>query len=78
MQSAAQRELGRSRDVHRPHIVTNMEPGVCYFVGPGTTMRCVVDLFGIENTLLGDGVLNKELVGSDLNEAGLLVNCLMK
>ncbi|HPZ58955.1 MAG TPA: ATP-NAD kinase family protein, partial [Bacillota bacterium] len=55
------------------HIVTNMEPGVCYFVGPGTTMRCVMDLLGLKNTLLGvDAVLNKQLVGSDLNEAGLL------
>ena len=55
------------------HIVTNMEPDVCYFVGPGTTMRCVMDLLGLSNTLLGvDAVLNKELIGSDLNEADLL------
>jgi predicted polyphosphate/ATP-dependent NAD kinase len=55
------------------HIVTHMEPDVCYFIGPGTTIRGVMDLLGLANTLLGvDAVLNRELIGSDLNEADLL------
>ena len=32
-----------------------------------------MDILGLKNTLLGvDAVLNRELIGSDLNEAGLL------
>ncbi len=55
------------------HIVMGMEQDVCYIIGPGTTMRAVMDILGLKNTLLGvDAVLNRELVGSDLNEGGLL------
>ncbi len=55
------------------HLVTNMEEGVCYLIGPGTTTRSVMDALGLKNTLLGvDAVLNKKLIASDLNEAGLL------
>lgn len=55
------------------HLVTNMEEGVCYLIGPGTTTRSVMDALGLKNTLLGvDAVLNKELIASDLNESGLL------
>lgn len=55
------------------HLVTNMEEGVCYLIGPGTTTRSVMDALGLKYTLLGvDAVLNKKLIASDLNEAGLL------
>lgn len=55
------------------HIVTHMEQDVCYLMGPGTTIRAVMDVLGLKNTLLGvDAVLNRELVGSDLNESALL------
>ena len=55
------------------HIVTHMEEDVCYLIGPGTTIRSVMDILGLKNTLLGvDAVLNRELIGCDLNEAGLL------
>lgn len=55
------------------HIVTHMEQGVCYLMGPGTTIRAVMDVLGLKNTLLGvDAVLNRKLVGSDLNESALL------
>ncbi|HPO04755.1 MAG TPA: ATP-NAD kinase, partial [Bacillota bacterium] len=46
---------------------------VCYLIGPGTTIRAVMDILGLKNTLLGvDAVLNQELIGSDLNESGLI------
>ncbi|NLT49261.1 MAG: ATP-NAD kinase family protein, partial [Clostridiales bacterium] len=55
------------------HIVTHMEQDVCYLMGPGTTIRAVMDVLGLKNTLLGvDAVLNRKLVGSDLNESALL------
>jgi predicted polyphosphate/ATP-dependent NAD kinase len=50
-----------------------MEWDVCYLIGPGTTIRAVMDILGLKNTLLGvDAVLNQELIGSDLNESGLI------
>lgn len=55
------------------HIVSNMMKDVCYLIGPGTTMRAIMDILGLENTLLGvDAVLNHQLIGKDLSEAGLL------
>ncbi len=54
------------------HIINEMEQDVCYLIGPGTTLRAVMDMLGLQNTLLGvDAVLNKELIGADLNESGL-------
>lgn len=54
-------------------VVQNMEPDCCYFIGPGTTTRGIMELLGLKNTLLGvDVVCNKELVLSDANEAALL------
>ncbi|HZK02490.1 MAG TPA: ATP-NAD kinase family protein [Anaerovoracaceae bacterium] len=55
------------------HIVANMQEDVCYLIGPGTTMRAIMDSLNLDNTLLGvDAVLNRRLVGLDLNENKLL------
>lgn len=55
------------------HVVAMMEPGTCYFVGPGSTTKPILDLLGLDKTLLGvDAVLGDTLVGKDLNEAGIL------
>ena len=54
-------------------VVEEMEPGVLYLLGSGTTLRSVADALGIEKTLLGiDAVIDGALVGSDLNEKGIL------
>ncbi len=54
-------------------IVEDMEPNTLYLLGPGTTVKAVADLLGIDKTLLGvDAVVNKKLVGKDLDEAGIL------
>ncbi len=54
-------------------IVEDMEPDTLYLLGPGTTVKAVADLLGIDKTLLGvDAVVNKKLVGKDLDEAGIL------
>ncbi|MEV5809991.1 ATP-NAD kinase family protein [Streptomyces parvulus] len=54
-------------------VAARMREGVLYVVGPGTTMRRVMDALGLPSTLLGvDAVLNGALVGSDLDERALL------
>ncbi len=54
-------------------IVEEMEPDTLYILGPGTTVKAIADLLGIPKTLLGvDAVLNKRLVGKDLDEKAIL------
>ncbi|MEW5722148.1 MAG: ATP-NAD kinase family protein [Thermodesulfobacteriota bacterium] len=54
-------------------VVKGLEPDRLYLVGTGTTTRAVMDRLGLPNTLLGvDAVLNRRLVGSDLNEKQIL------
>ena len=54
-------------------IVEQMEPQTLYLLGPGTTVRAIADELGIEKTLLGvDAVVDRQLVGSDLNERAIL------
>lgn len=48
-------------------IVEHMEPDVYYIIGAGTTLRGIMTLLGLKNTLIGvDIVLNKQLVASDV------------
>ena len=55
------------------YVFKNMEDDILYILGPGTTLKSLADKIGIEKTLLGiDAVYNKELIGKDLNEKGLL------
>lgn len=54
-------------------VVENMEREVLYIIGPGTTTRAVMNQLELPKTLLGvDAVYQKNLAGSDLNEAQLL------
>ena len=54
-------------------IITKMDEGVLYVIGPGTTTRAIAEEMGLEKTLLGvDAVLNRELVARDLSESQLL------
>ena len=55
------------------YILENIEKDTLYILGPGTTLKTIADKIGVENSLLGiDAVYNKELLGKDLNEKGLL------
>ena len=48
-------------------IAEEMEPGVLYLLGPGTTTRRVLRHLGLDGTLLGvDAVLDGKLAGRDL------------
>jgi predicted polyphosphate/ATP-dependent NAD kinase len=54
-------------------LVEEMDDGVLYIIGPGTTTRAITDEMGLQKTLLGvDVVLGRELVAADANEAQLL------
>jgi len=54
-------------------IADGMDPRRLYIVGPGTTMRRVLERLGLEKTLLGiDVVRAGRLVAADASEQGLL------
>ena len=50
-----------------------MKPQPLYLLRSGTKIRMIADELGVDKTLLGiDAVLDGNLVGSDLNEQGIL------
>lgn len=54
-------------------IIEEMEPGVAYIIGPGTTTRPIMEKLGLSATLLGiDVVLNGKLLVADASEKQLL------
>lgn len=56
-------------------ITDEMEPGVLYIVGPGSSTAPVVEQFGAEKTLLGvDLLMDGELMARDVNEAEILAH----
>jgi len=55
------------------HVVSNMEDGWLYIIGPGTTTRAITSRLGLAKTLIGvDVVARGELVATDVNESQLL------
>jgi predicted polyphosphate/ATP-dependent NAD kinase len=54
-------------------VVSNMEDGWLYVIGPGTTTRAITSRLGLDKTLIGvDVVADGKLVAADVNEAQLL------
>jgi predicted polyphosphate/ATP-dependent NAD kinase len=54
-------------------VVSNMEDGWLYIIGPGTTTRAITSRLGLDKTLIGvDVVADGELVAADVNESQLL------
>ncbi len=54
-------------------VVEEMQSGVLYLLGSGTTLKNIADELGVAKTLLGiDAVVDGTLVGEDLNERGIL------
>ena len=54
-------------------VVENMEEGLLYLIGPGTTTRAIMEKLGLKHTLLGvDVVRSKKLLFKDANAAELL------
>jgi predicted polyphosphate/ATP-dependent NAD kinase len=53
-------------------IVEEMKPEATYILGPGTTVKCVADLLGVEKTLLGVDIYRNKTVLKDVNEKQIL------
>jgi predicted polyphosphate/ATP-dependent NAD kinase len=55
------------------YVVEEMDPEALYLLGPGTTLEAIAAEMKVPKTLLGvDAVFARELVGTDLNEKGIL------
>jgi predicted polyphosphate/ATP-dependent NAD kinase len=56
------------------HVVSKMEDGWLYIIGPGTTTRAITSRLGLDKTLIGvDVVAGRKLIATDVNESQLLV-----
>jgi predicted polyphosphate/ATP-dependent NAD kinase len=54
-------------------VIEQMQPGVAYIVGPGSTTRLILGRLGLEKTLVGiDIVVDHRLVAADAGEAAIL------
>jgi len=53
-------------------VVEDMNPKATYILGPGTTIKCIADLLGIEKTLLGVDIYRDKKVIKDVNEEKIL------
>jgi len=53
-------------------IVEDMDPKATYILGPGTTVKCIADLLGVEKTLLGVDIYHNKTVVNDVNEKKML------
>jgi len=53
-------------------IVEEMKPDATYILGPGTTIKCIADLLGVEKTVLGVDIYRDGKVVKDVNEKGIL------
>ncbi|MBC7112562.1 MAG: ATP-NAD kinase family protein [Candidatus Methanomethyliales bacterium] len=54
-------------------VVDNMEDGLIYILGPGSTVKTIMEILGLEGTLLGvDLVADKKLIGRDVGEREIL------
>jgi predicted polyphosphate/ATP-dependent NAD kinase len=49
-------------------IVEDMEKTGTYILGPGTTVKCVTDLLGVEKTVLGVDIYQNGIIIKDVNE----------
>jgi len=63
----------QSKEEIAKYLLENIEKDTLYILGPGTTLSTIAEKLNIQKTLLGiDAIFNEQLVGSDLNEKGLL------
>ncbi len=49
-------------------IVEEMKPEATYILGPGTTIKCIADLLGVEKTVLGVDIYRNGTLIKDVNE----------
>ena len=70
-------KVGRTIDENKyeiaQQIIETMEKDTLYLLGPGTTVKSITDQLKLNKSLLGvDAIYNKNLIGIDLNESGIL------
>ncbi len=54
-------------------VISNMEERVLYLIGPGTTAKEIMKALGLDYSPLGvDAVMDRKLVGKDLNEEQII------
>lgn len=62
----------KKREVAK-YVTENMEKDCVYILGPGTTVKEIADIVGIEKTLLGiDAICNNKLIGADITEKDII------
>jgi len=75
IQGAKSPSRGSSENIRKiaAAAVERMDEDYHYILGPGTTVKAIGDILGIDKTLLGiDMVIQKQQIGKDLNESQLL------
>ncbi len=70
-------KVGRTIDENKyeiaQQIIETMEKDTLYLLGPGTTVKSITDQLKLYKSLLGvDATYNKNLIGKDLNESGIV------
>jgi len=62
-----------SKEEIAQYIFENLEKNTLYILGPGTTLATIAEKMGVGKTLLGiDAIFKGQLIGTDLNEQGML------
>lgn len=71
--SSVSKSEKNSKEVIAQYIIEKIENNMLYILGPGTTLTSIADKIGVKKSLLGiDAIFNRQSVGEDLNEKGLL------
>jgi predicted polyphosphate/ATP-dependent NAD kinase len=70
-------KIGRTEEENKAEIaqqiIESFEDDVLYLLGPGTTVKSIMDKLNLKKSLLGvDAIYKKISVGEDLNEKGIL------
>ncbi len=53
-------------------IIEEMQPNATYILGPGTTVKCIAELLGVDKTVLGVDIYRKGKVILDVDEKRIL------
>lgn len=65
-------ELENQKAIAR-YVLESMDSNALYILGPGTTVKAITDLLGLEKTLLGvDLMVNFKLLAKDVSERDIL------
>ncbi|UCC21292.1 MAG: ATP-NAD kinase family protein [Promethearchaeota archaeon] len=75
--SKAGSQMGRTIEENKQEIaqfiIETMSSDILYLLGPGTTIKTIMDNLKLPKTLLGiDATYNKKMVGKDINEEDIL------